>query len=110
LEPLAGLARLALAQGNPSAAKAYIDEIVPHLGYQTYAGIVELIRIYLTCYQGLTAVQDERATPLLTMGYTILQERAAKIEEASLRASYLQIAAHVELARLYREQQAHQSR
>ncbi len=106
LEPLAGLARIAFAQGNLIEAKAYIDEIVPHLSYDTYAGIVELIRIYLTCYQVLSAVQDERATQVLTMGYTILQERANKIEEPALRASYRQVAAHAELRRLYEEQQA----
>lgn len=101
LEPLAGLARVALAQGQLMQAKAYIDELVPQLTYQTYAGIVELLRIYLTCYQVLTAVHDERASKLLTMGYTILQERAAKIESAMLRRSYLQIAVHAELRRLY---------
>jgi predicted ATPase len=104
LEPLAGLARIALAQGNLGEAKAYIDEIVPHLSYDTYAGIVELIRVYLTCYQVLTTLQDERATQVLTMGHTILQARANKIEEPSLRDSYLQIAAHAELRRLYEAQ------
>lgn len=105
LEPLAGLARIAFAQGNLTEAKAYVDEIVPHLSYETYAGIVELIRVYLTCYQILSAVQDERAAQVLTMGHTILYERADKIEEPALRDSYLQIAAHAELHRLYEEQQ-----
>jgi hypothetical protein len=95
-----------LAQGNLVEAKAYVDEIVPHLRYDTYAGIVELIRIYLTCYQVLSAVQDERATQVLTMGYTILQERTNKIAEPALRASYRQIAAHAELQRLYEAKQA----
>lgn len=101
LEPLAGLARVALALGQHRQAQMYIDELVPQLTYQTYAGIVELLRIYLTCYQVLTAVHDVRATKLLTMGYTILQERAAKIEREELRHSYLQIAVHAELRRLY---------
>lgn len=103
LEPLAGLARVALAQGQLRQAKAYIDELAPQLTYQTYAGIVELIRIYLTCYQVLTAVHDARAAKFLTMGYTILQERSAKIEGEELRRSYLQIAVHAELCRLYEE-------
>jgi len=104
LEPLAGLARIAFAQGNLTEANAYIDEIVPLLSYDTYAGIVELIRVYLTCYQILRAVQDERAAQVLTMGYTILQERASKIAEPALRDSYLHIAAHAELRRLYETQ------
>lgn len=101
LEPLAGLARVALALGQRKQAQAYIDELVSQLTDQTYAGIVELLRIHLTCYQVLSAVGDERAITLLTMGYTILQERAAKIEEEGLRASYLSITVHAELCRLY---------
>lgn len=101
LEPLTGLARVALAQGNLDQAKAYVDQIVPHLGFQTYAGLVELIRIYLTCYQVLAACQDEQAERILTLGYTILQERAAKIEEEEMRTSYFQIAAHRELRLAY---------
>ena len=58
-------------------------------------------RIYLTCYQVLHAVHDERAAALLTMGYTILQERAAKITSEALRRSYLHIAVHAEVCRLY---------
>lgn len=103
LEPLSGLARVALAQNNLAQAKAYVDEIVPQLGFQTYAGIVELIRIYLTCYQVLAAVQDPQADKVLAMGYAILQERAAKIDDVELRCSYLQIAVHAEVRRIYEE-------
>ncbi|MBX3014212.1 MAG: tetratricopeptide repeat protein [Caldilineaceae bacterium] len=106
LEPLAGLAQVALAQQQLSQAKAYVDEIVPQLGFQTYAGIVELIRIYLTCYQVLVAVQDERATTVLEMGYTILQKRAAAIEEESIRHSYLQIPTHAALRLAYAQRPA----
>lgn len=80
-----------------------MDEIVPQLGFQTYAGIVELIRIYLTCYQVLAAVQDPQADKVLAMGYAILQERAAKIDDVELRCSYLQIAVHAEVRRIYEE-------
>ncbi len=101
LEPLAGLAQIALLRGTLAQAKAYIDEITPHLGPQTYAGIVELIRVYLTCYRVLTALQDVRAATILTLGYTILQERAAKINDEQLRGSYLKITAHAELSLAY---------
>ncbi len=101
LEPLAGLAHIALTRGNLAQAKAYIDEITPHLGPQTYAGIVELIRVYLICYRVLTALQDPQATSVLALGYAILQERAAKIGDKQLRHAYLQIAAHAELCMAY---------
>ncbi|MEZ4726799.1 MAG: tetratricopeptide repeat protein [Caldilineaceae bacterium] len=103
LEPLAGLARVALAQGNLDQAKAHVDQIVPRLGSQTYAGLVELIRIYLTCYQVLAACQDEQAERILTLGYTILQERAAKIAEDEMRTFYFQIAVHRELRLAYEQ-------
>lgn len=101
LEPLAGLARVALAQDNLTQAKAYVDEIVPQLGFQTYAGIVELLRIYLTCYQVLSIMHDAQADRVLAMGYSILQERASKIDDVEMRHSYLQIAVHAEVCRIY---------
>ena len=104
LEPLAGLAQIALTRGNLVQAKAYTDDITPHLGPQTYAGIVELIRVYLTCYRVLYALQDPQAVSVLELGYSILQARADKINDEKLRRGYLQIAAHAELGVAYAQQ------
>ena len=102
LEPLAGLARVHLRLGDATAALVYVEEILPQLNIHTYAGIVELIRIYLTCYRVLFLLEDPRATEIITMGYKILQERSAKILDTNVRQYYLEnIIAHRELLTEY---------
>jgi tetratricopeptide (TPR) repeat protein len=97
-EPLAGLARVALARGDLTGAGRYIDEILSHLekgapgsgGGHPLNGTDEPIRILLTCYQVLRAYRDSRADKVLAEAYQLLQERSAKIEDAALRRSYLE--------------------
>lgn len=102
LEPLAGLARAHLRLREATVALAYVEEILPHLTVHTSAGIVELIRIHLTCYRVLYLLEDPRATEILTMGQMILQERAAKITDKNLRRYYFEnIIAHRELMTEY---------
>jgi len=106
LEPLAGLARAHLRLRETKTALAYVEEILPHLNVQPFAGIVELIRIYLTCYRVLYLTEDPRAVEILTVGQTILQERAAKITDQKLRQDYFEnIIAHRELMTDYETQQ-----
>ncbi len=102
LEPLAGLARAHLRLREATIALDYVEEILPHLTVHTFAGIVELIRIHLTCYRVLYLLEDPRATEILAMGYLILQERAAKITDKNLRKYYFEnIIAHRELMTEY---------
>lgn len=102
LEPLAGLARTYLRLRKPHDALSYVEEILPHLQVGTYAGIVELIRIYLTCYRVLYLLEDPRANDVLTMGHTILRERAERITDTRLSQCYLEnIIAHRELLTEY---------
>ncbi|MGZ8260431.1 MAG: ATP-binding protein, partial [Caldimonas sp.] len=55
-EPLAGLARVALARGDVAAALAAVDEIVAHLaGGGSVDGTEDPLWIYLTCHQVLNA-------------------------------------------------------
>jgi tetratricopeptide (TPR) repeat protein len=105
LEPLAGLARAHLRLRDIKTALAYVEEILSQLNVHTYAGIVELIRIYLTCYRVLYLAEDARATGILEMGHMILQERAAKITDKQLRTYYFEnIIAHRELMTEYETQ------
>ncbi len=102
LEPLAGLARAHLRLRETDAALDYVEAILPHLNVHTSAGIVELIRIYLSCYRVLYLTEDPRANEILTMGHMILQERAAKITDKHLRKYYFEnIIAHRELMTEY---------
>ena len=98
LEPLAGLARAQLRLRDLRQAQQHVEEILLHLHPHAYAGIVELVRIYLTCYQVLYLAQDERAHDILKMGHTILQDRAVKIKDNRARQDYFEkIAAHRDL-------------
>jgi predicted ATPase/class 3 adenylate cyclase len=97
-EPLAGLAEVALAQGDLPRAQAQVEEILAHLATGTLQGTVEPAWVYLTCYQVLKDGHDPRANALLATAYTWLQERAAGIDNADQRRSFLEdIAAHREL-------------
>jgi tetratricopeptide (TPR) repeat protein len=107
-EPLAGLARVALAGDDPAAALAYVEEILNHLDTGSpstssgcnFDGTDEPLRIYLTCYLALRANDDPRAGDVLETAHRLLQERAAKIEDEALRRSYLEnVRAHRELVR-----------
>jgi hypothetical protein len=82
VEPLAGLARVALAGGEPAGALAHVGEILDYVeDHPALEGTLEPLRIYLTCYRVLQANGDPRASEVLDAAYRLLQERAATIED-----------------------------
>lgn len=90
-EPLAGLARISLALSQLPAARAYLDEILEFLeGGGSLDGTDEPLRVYLTCYQILSAVQDVRADQILETAYQLLRRRAGLIPEGSQRRAFLE--------------------
>jgi len=102
MEALAGLARVALLEGNLAAAQAHIAPILQHLAQHTLDGTEEPQLVYLTCYKVLQACQDARAAEILHTAYTLLQERATKIEDVTLRHSFLvNVKAHQEIITAY---------
>jgi predicted ATPase/class 3 adenylate cyclase len=107
MESLAGLARVSLAQGDPSQAQNHVDEILEHLETATLDGTDEPFRVYLTCYQVLRANKDLRAQEVLTTAYALLQEWAAKIGDEALRHSFLEnVAANREIVAACRAMEA----
>lgn len=103
MEPLAGLARVALLRHRPEAtqqALAAVEEILQHLELADppvdgtprlhLEGTMEPFRVYLTCYQVLQANGDPRAGPTLQAAYRILQERAGRISDDEMRRSFLE--------------------
>jgi len=95
MEPLAGLARIYLAQGKPHKAQTEVTEILRHLQHRNLDGTEEPFRVYLTCYDVLIAVQQPDAPAILERAYHLLQERVAKLESPILQQSFLtNIAAH----------------
>jgi predicted ATPase len=100
-EPLAGLARISLTQGDLTQAQAYVEEILRYLDQgKSLRGVEEPLRVYLTCCRVLRANRDPRAETILDTTHRLLQERAAKIEDEKLRRSFLEdVSAHREIAR-----------
>ena len=90
MEPLSGLARVALAQEDLSQAQVHVEEVLSHLESGTLEGTYEPFRVYLTCHQVLSAMQDARAGGIIVSANRLLQERAAKIEDEETRRSFLE--------------------
>ncbi|CAN5372788.1 hypothetical protein BH10CHL1_BH10CHL1_39890 [soil metagenome] len=59
-EPRAGLAQIALAQGDLAAAQVQVEAMLPVLAAEPHVGYNDPFAIYLTCYRVLTANRDER--------------------------------------------------
>jgi tetratricopeptide (TPR) repeat protein len=102
MESLAGLAGVALAQGDLARAQAHVEEILSHLETGTLHGTIAPFQVYLTCYRVLEANQAPRAQEILATAYDLLQERAARITDEELRHSFLEsVAAHREIVSYY---------
>jgi tetratricopeptide (TPR) repeat protein len=105
VEPQAGLARVALGQGDSAGALAYVREILDYMAERpALEGAKEPLRVYLTCISVLRANGDLRANKILDKAYRMLQKRAATIEDRNLRHAYLEnVTAHREIVALWEE-------
>jgi tetratricopeptide (TPR) repeat protein len=102
VEPLAGLARVALADGDIGAALAHVVDILAHLAQGTLEGADEPLRVYLTCYEVLRAARDVRAPAILDAAHALLHERAARIPDETTRRSFLeQVPYHRQLTAIW---------
>jgi tetratricopeptide (TPR) repeat protein len=106
IEPLAGLARVALAQENITQALIYAKELYEHIKDDVpIEGVWEPLRHYLTCYQVLCAADDPRAERVLDIAYERLQEWAARTEDEAMRCSFLEnVAVNREIMALWQKQ------
>jgi tetratricopeptide (TPR) repeat protein len=95
----AGLAQVALAQGDLNGAQARVAEILPCLDDDpTLEGAGDVLQVFLTCYRVLQASGDPRATHILSQAHRLLQERASKIRDEELQRSFLEnVACHREI-------------
>jgi predicted ATPase/DNA-binding SARP family transcriptional activator/class 3 adenylate cyclase len=103
MEPRAGLALALLLQGDLQGAGTEVEAILTHLDAQPdLIGCREPHFVYLTCYQVLAAIDDPRAREVLVAGYRLLMERAALIEDETLRRSFVeQVPVNHEIANLW---------
>lgn len=90
IDTQAGLVKLHVAKGNLIEALTWADEILHYLTAHSIEGIVSPFAAYLACIQILQAIGDSRADVVLAEAKKVLMETAVKIENPSLRASYLE--------------------
>jgi hypothetical protein len=98
-EPLAGLARVALAQGDRTEALRYVEEILSRLEANLkLENIYEPSWVCLACYEVLSAHKDPRAKNILDAAHRLLQERAGQIDDQAVRRLFLEnVAANREI-------------
>jgi ATP/maltotriose-dependent transcriptional regulator MalT len=98
VDTLAGLARVALAQGQVERAAEYVASILDTLAERGVGGVEEPVRVYLTCHAVLHARREQSAEAMLTAGHTLLMERAAQFGDDDDRRMFLEnLPAHREL-------------
>ena len=95
IDDLAGLARIALAQGKYTQALAQVDEILDWIEANGTEGIEYPLQVYLACYRVLRATKEdagleERADSVLSRAHTMLLEQASGINDETLRLTFLE--------------------
>jgi tetratricopeptide (TPR) repeat protein len=94
-EPQAGLAQLAMAEGDHVRAQTLVETMLPVLTERPRARVHTPFHAELTCYRVLEASGDARAASLLQRAAQRLRECAEGITDAALRRSFLEhVAAH----------------
>lgn len=102
MEPLAGLAQVAMAQGRSNQAQECAEEIWSHLQTGTLNGTVSPFQVYVTTYSVLREAGDPRAGQILERAHKELQDRATRIADIEMQRSFLQnVQPHREIVREY---------
>ena len=103
----AGLARVALAEGDTAAALAALQPVLDHIGRGgTLEGTSDAREVELNCHQALARAGDPRAADWLARAHTALMTQAEAIGQSSggaaLRQGFLQnIPHHREIVALW---------
>jgi tetratricopeptide (TPR) repeat protein len=107
-ENLAGLARVAWAQGNLIEAQAWVEAVLPILETNpALNGAEHPLRAILTCARVLRASGDSRAAQILSGAHARLQARAACISDEGVRRKFLEnVPEHRELLAEYAQLQS----
>lgn len=94
-EPQAGLAELALAQGDHVRAQTLVEASLPVLDEHPCACVKTPFYAHMVCYRVLEANHDRRCITVLQTAQQRLQERARTIADNALRRSFLEnVATH----------------
>lgn len=95
--PLAGLAAIALRQGELVQAQAYVHEILAHLATHQLDRTDEELYVYMTGYRVLQELADQRAESLLQLAHEQLQIRAASLASEEERRLFWSAPTHAEV-------------
>jgi len=95
MEPIAGLAHLALLAGENEMAIRHVELVLEHMDNGACLdGTEEPLRILWTLYYVLEQTGDVRANPLLAEAHQQLQERAERITDTQQRCTFLEKVPH----------------
>ena len=95
LDPVSGLARVALADGRLDDALAFVEQLMAHRAEGgSFDGTEEPLLLPLTCYRVLRATADPRAQAVLAEAMAELQSQAERINDARARRSFLEQVPH----------------
>ncbi|MEO8080917.1 MAG: adenylate/guanylate cyclase domain-containing protein [Caldimonas sp.] len=98
-EPLAGLARLALARGDLAQAMAAIADVIAHFDAGgTVDGTEDPLWIHFTCHQVLAAAKEPRAEEFLNKAYELLTRRAEALGAAERETFLGNVPSHRSIA------------
>jgi len=90
-DALAGLARIALAQGDDAKALRHLEVVLAHSAAGgTLDGTVKPRLIELTCHNALARARDVGATAWLKRAHDALRTQATTIDDLDLRRSFLE--------------------
>lgn len=90
-EANAGLIRTYLAQQGYEKVKQPLSEILDYLDSGgSVSSVEEPMRVYLTCYQALNALNDPRTPKFLQHAYDVLQTKAARLPDLQTRQSMIE--------------------
>jgi len=102
LDPLAGLARMTLEEGDTRQALRDVDKILRELDALPLDGSEEFLRIHLTCWQVLHTLHDRRARDVIATAHRALRRRAAKIGDPEVQRVFLEdIRLHREIVQAF---------
>jgi len=108
VDSMAGLARVALALGQPEQALRWVDEFLAWIEQHGTGGIGDVLLAYQTAHRVLqTNGQQERARSTLTAAYDLLMAWADRVEDEASRRSLLEdVWPNREIVAAYREMAA----
>jgi ATP/maltotriose-dependent transcriptional regulator MalT len=109
LDPVSGLARVALAAGDVPGALAQVELLLAHQAAGgSFDGTEEPLLLPLTCWRVLQAAGDARADAVLAAAMAELRKQAERINDEAARQDFLnRVPHHCEIVQAW---QARQSR